>query len=291
MLPGVPAVHHRPGHAVPWEDEHEVERVAAELARRARHTRAPDARARADALARAGARLAQADPRRARQPGRAVRSRRRRPRARRGRADAVHAPRLPRRRSTWAAPSRRCCRVAQLDFVHVHEPFAPSAASVALRHSRALNVGSFHAPTERVLSTQVARRFVELFFGRLDARTAAFEATRELMQHYFPGEYRLLRPGAAVIEPRERTPGAAADRLLPPEERAALRLFLRALRRLPDDLDGGRRSSRRPARRRRRAAQPRARPRHGRRRRARRRARATPTSPSPRRSARCPRPG
>ena len=57
----------------------------------------------------------------------------------------------------------------QLDFVHVHEPFAPSASSAALRHSRALNVGTFHAATERVLSTQVARRFVELFFGRLDA--------------------------------------------------------------------------------------------------------------------------
>ena len=42
-----------------------------------------------------------------------------------------------------------------LDVVHVHEPFAPSASSVALRHSRALNVGSFHAPTERILSTQL----------------------------------------------------------------------------------------------------------------------------------------
>ncbi len=41
--------------------------------------------------------------------------------------------------------------VAPLDFVHVHEPWAPSAGSVALRHSRALNVGSFHSPAERVL--------------------------------------------------------------------------------------------------------------------------------------------
>src|SRR3954471_850594 len=65
---------------------------------------------------------------------------------------------------------------APLDFVHVHEPWAPSAGSVALRHSRALNVGSFHAPAERVLSTQVARKFVELFFGRMDARTASYEA-------------------------------------------------------------------------------------------------------------------
>src|SRR3954454_286005 len=66
--------------------------------------------------------------------------------------------------------------IAPLDFVHVHEPWAPSAGSVALRHSRALNVGSFHAPAERVLSTQVARKFVELFFGRMDARTASYEA-------------------------------------------------------------------------------------------------------------------
>jgi glycosyltransferase involved in cell wall biosynthesis len=123
------------------------------------------------------------------------------------------------------------------DFVHVHEPFAPSAASVALRHSRSLNVGSFHAPAERVLSTQVARRFVELFFGRLDARTASFEATRDLMQRVFPADYRVLRPGAA------RTERAEAERARPltiafcdQEERGALRLFLRALRRLPPEL-------------------------------------------------------
>ncbi len=125
--------------------------------------------------------------------------------------------------------------LAPLDFVHVHEPFAPSASSVALRHSRALNVGSFHAPTERVVSTQVARRFVELFFGRLDARTASFEATRELMERFFPANYRLLRPGAAPVE-RDGHDGAVRFAFCAQEERQALRLFLRALRRLPDDL-------------------------------------------------------
>ncbi len=126
--------------------------------------------------------------------------------------------------------------LAPLDFVHVHEPFAPSASSVALRHSRALNVGSFHAPTERVLSTQVARRFVELFFGRLDARTTSFEATRELMERFFPASYRLLRPGAAAVE-RPPYDGPLRLAFCAQEERQALRLFLRALRRLPDDLD------------------------------------------------------
>jgi PHP domain/Glycosyltransferase Family 4 len=80
----------------------------------------------------------------------------------------------------------------ELDFVHVHEPFAPSTSNAALRHSRALNVGSFHASSERLLSTLVARRFVESFFGRLDARTASTGATAELMSGHFPGRYELV---------------------------------------------------------------------------------------------------
>jgi predicted metal-dependent phosphoesterase TrpH len=80
----------------------------------------------------------------------------------------------------------------ELDFVHVHEPFAPSTSNAALRHSRALNVGSFHSSSERLLSTLVARRFVESFFGRLDARTASLPETAELMAHHFPGDYRLV---------------------------------------------------------------------------------------------------
>jgi hypothetical protein len=83
----------------------------------------------------------------------------------------------------------------ELDFVHVHEPFAPSTSNAALRHSRALNVGSFHSSSERLLSTLVARRFVESFFGRLDARTASLPATVELMSRHFPGDYRLVPDG------------------------------------------------------------------------------------------------
>ncbi len=82
--------------------------------------------------------------------------------------------------------------MVELDFLHVHEPFAPSTSNAALRHSRALNVGSFHSSTERLLSTLVARRFVESFFGRLDARTASLPATAELMARHFPGDYRLV---------------------------------------------------------------------------------------------------
>ena len=120
-----------------------------------------------------------------------------------------------------------------LDIVHVHEPFAPSASSVALRHSRGLNVGSFHAPTERILSTQLTRPLSRLLFGRLDARTASYQATRELIQRYFPGDYRVILPGAEVEGPVTAPQETVRLLFSAGEERAALRLFLRALRALP----------------------------------------------------------
>jgi glycosyltransferase involved in cell wall biosynthesis len=223
----------------PWEDDHEVNAFVAELSAE---------------LARRGHRVLVLAPSRSPE---LVRDSRRLIRAAREAPEDLFAPDggvrvlgvgelLPfNRRGQAPSPPvdvgrtvEEVLTLAPLDFVHVHEPFAPSTSSVALRHSRALNVGSFHAPTERVLSTQVARRFVELFFGRLDARTAAFEATRELMEHYFPAPYRLLRPGAAAAERPEREPGGPLRiAFCAQEERAALRLFLRALRRLPDDLD------------------------------------------------------
>jgi len=148
-------------------------------------------------------------------------------------------PLAPARRGTAPAPPLDVARTledvlgaAALDIVHVHEPFAPSTASVALRQSRALNVGTFHAPAERVISTQVARRFVERFFGRLDARVASFEATRALLEHAFPAQYRVIGPGADVAAPRAHD-GPLRIVFVDHEDRQALRLLLRALRRLP----------------------------------------------------------
>ena len=132
-----------------------------------------------------------------------------------------------------------------LDVVHVHEPFAPSAASVALRTSRALTVASFHQPTERVLSTQLGRPMAQRLFSRLDARTASYQATRELMNRYFPADYRVVLPAGEKlprVEPRGSTAAAARGAgvglhlvLVAEEERLALRTSLRALRLLPVD--------------------------------------------------------
>jgi predicted metal-dependent phosphoesterase TrpH len=110
-----------------------------------------------------------------------------------------------------------------LDFVHVHEPFAPSTSSAALRHSRALNVGSFHASSERLLSTLLARRFVESFFGRLDARTASSPDTAELMNRHFPGDYRLIGDGQGAADELEEIYRSLAARRHSTEGDRALR--------------------------------------------------------------------
>jgi predicted metal-dependent phosphoesterase TrpH len=105
-----------------------------------------------------------------------------------------------------AEPVKRPLTARPYDIVHVHEPFAPSVSAAALRHSLSLNVATFHAPQERVLSTSVARPLVEIFFGRIDARTVTSEATGKLLESYFPADYELVEPPAG-----ERDWAAVAD--------------------------------------------------------------------------------
>ncbi len=152
---------------------------------------------------------------------------------------------MPRAQKPRAAPLpldvggalERLLTSIEFDVVHVHDPFAPSAASGALRYSRALNVGSFHEPTERILSTQVARPLVEIFLGRLDERTVVGAATRELMSRYFAGSYAIVPGGADAVEGVWPFPAVGAERPVriaycAREERGALRIAIRALRKL-----------------------------------------------------------
>ncbi|HET7509394.1 MAG TPA: PHP domain-containing protein [Solirubrobacterales bacterium] len=92
-------------------------------------------------------------------------------------------------------PVKRLLKGRQLDIVHVHDPFAPSAPSAGLRHSFSLNVATFHDPRERVLATQVARPLVEVFFGRIDARTVTSAETAQLLERYFPAGYEEIGGG------------------------------------------------------------------------------------------------
>jgi predicted metal-dependent phosphoesterase TrpH len=100
-------------------------------------------------------------------------------------------------RISTGEPVKRLLKSRSPDIVHVHDPFAPSAPSAALRHSFNLNVATFHDPRERVLATQVARPLVEIFFGRIDARTVTRPQTAELLERFFPAGYEQLGGVAA----------------------------------------------------------------------------------------------
>jgi predicted metal-dependent phosphoesterase TrpH len=120
-------------------------------------------------------------------------------------------------------PVKRLLKSRRLDIVHVHDPFAPSAPSAALRHSFSLNVATFHDPRERVLATQVARPLVEIFFGRIDARTVTRPATAQLLERFFPANYELLGDGegepnwGAIANELEAIYRRLLDRRHPPD--------------------------------------------------------------------------
>jgi predicted metal-dependent phosphoesterase TrpH len=116
-------------------------------------------------------------------------------------------------RVTTGDPVKRMLKGRDLDIVHVHDPFAPSAPSAALRHSYSLNVATFHAPQERTLTTQVARPLVEIFFGRIDARTVTRPETAELLERFFPDSYEMVGREAVAAGEGEADWGEVADEL------------------------------------------------------------------------------
>ena len=93
-----------------------------------------------------------------------------------------------------------------------------------------------------MLSTQLARPLSRLFFGRLDARTASYRGDPGADAAVLPGRLPGDPPGRRRRSDAEHRAGPGRRRacelvLIAREERAALRIFLRALRALPAELD------------------------------------------------------
>jgi len=85
------------------------------------------------------------------------------------------------------------------DIVHIHEPATPFLPLAALRHSKAINVGTFHAfrPDSHPIyeySEPILKRIAK----KLDGRIAVSRAAREHISRYFPGEYRIIPNGVDV---------------------------------------------------------------------------------------------
>ena len=142
-------------------------------------------------------------------------------------------------RSTWRARSQGSSTHAALDICHVHEPFAPSRGE---RRPAPLA----RAQRRRLPRADRARRRHP---GRAQASSSSCSAasTRagELPRHRRPAAPASSPASTASSRPAPRRRGARCARsaarvriaFVDDEERAALRLFLRALRRLDPALD------------------------------------------------------
>ncbi len=87
----------------------------------------------------------------------------------------------------------------QFDIIHLHEPMTPALPLFVLRHSEAVNVGTFHAYRESPhVGYDYGRPILAHFINRLDGRIAVSEATRDYTAGYFPGEYRVIPNGVDV---------------------------------------------------------------------------------------------
>ena len=83
----------------------------------------------------------------------------------------------------------------KFDVVHVHEPTAPVLPLFVLRHSHAVNVGTFHAYRESNAAYEYMRPLFQRVFNRLDGRIFVSEAVQDYITQYFPGDYTIIPNG------------------------------------------------------------------------------------------------
>jgi phosphatidylinositol alpha-mannosyltransferase len=83
----------------------------------------------------------------------------------------------------------------RFDLIHYHEPFVPFLSLQVLRHSRAVNVATFHAYSGWSPSYEFGKRMMARFASRLHGRIAVSAAARHFINRYFPGEYKVIPNG------------------------------------------------------------------------------------------------
>ena len=84
----------------------------------------------------------------------------------------------------------------RFDLVHLHEPLAPILPLMVLQHSRAVNVGTFHAYSDRKRIYRLTRGAVGRWQKRLHGRIAVSAAARSFVAPHFPEyAYRVIPNG------------------------------------------------------------------------------------------------
>jgi phosphatidylinositol alpha-mannosyltransferase len=94
------------------------------------------------------------------------------------------------------------------DVIHYHEPLMPVLPVTALRFSRTVNVGTFHAFARSNVGYYYGKPLLKRYVRRLHARIAVSNPAREFVRHYFPGDYRVIPNGIDVQRFQNQPPYA-----------------------------------------------------------------------------------
>lgn len=96
---------------------------------------------------------------------------------------------------------KRVLKRERFDVIHVQEPLMPALPLCVLRHSKTVNVGTFHAYREsKHLLMETMQPMLQPFMDKLHARVCVSEAARDLISHYFPGDYLIIPNGIDLHE-------------------------------------------------------------------------------------------
>lgn len=99
------------------------------------------------------------------------------------------SPRLYRRVKKLLAQER-------YDVIHLHEPVAPALPYVVLRHSKSLNIGTFHGYRTSHRAFALTKPILEnLVLEKLHGRIVVSEVVTEYISRYFDGEYEVIPNG------------------------------------------------------------------------------------------------
>ena len=93
---------------------------------------------------------------------------------------------------------KRIMRENSFEVAHLHEPLMPVLPVTALRYSETYTVGTFHAFARSNIGYYYGKPLLKRYVRRLNVRIAVSPAARDFVQHYFPGDYRIVPNGIDV---------------------------------------------------------------------------------------------
>lgn len=92
-------------------------------------------------------------------------------------------------------PAKEVLEREKFDIIHLHDPLYSMTTLAMLRHSKATNIGTFHAfQKTRIPYHLISPRF-QKSFDKLNGRIAVSEPARLFINGYFPAEYRIIPNG------------------------------------------------------------------------------------------------